>query len=127
MYPEIVIDIDSSKFDKGYFPENYVTHVKELFLGNNTGERKIILVSSHKSVRDELKKQGIEYTLVYPIRDLKPCYLERYRQRGDSEEFIKMMDENWDSFIYGCEKEDCDRMRLWMVDTHLTDVIKTFF
>ena len=103
----IVLDSDSSQFSwiaKGVrnpnFPKNYITHIE-----NNLGKADIILVSSHKIVRDALKDNGIPYYLVYPNRELKDAYLKRYKERGNENSFIEMMDTNWDVFLNEIEAE----------------------
>lgn len=88
------IDSDSSKFDKKYFPNNYIEHIK-----NNIGKVKIIFVSSHKEVRDALVKNGIDFTLVYPELKLKEEYIERYKIRGSDDGFINFISDNWNDFI----------------------------
>lgn len=52
-----VLDSDSSKFDKTHFPQNYIEHIK-----SNLGKVDIIMVSSHKEVRDENKLK--EYNIL---------------------------------------------------------------
>ncbi|MCH7928756.1 MAG: hypothetical protein IID03_12385, partial [Candidatus Dadabacteria bacterium] len=72
-----VLDSDSSKFSwlkKGVrhpdFPDNYIQHIKD-----NLGKVDIILVSSHKIVREALVKNGIQFVLMYPNRKLKYEYV----------------------------------------------------
>ena len=89
-----VCDSDSSRFPKDNFPENYIQHIKECI-----GKYRYILVSSHKEVREALVANGIEFTLVYPSKYLKKEYLQRYKDRGSSDAFIKLLDENWDNWI----------------------------
>ncbi len=106
-YKKNVSDSDSSKFswiEEGVrhpdFPQNYIDHIKE-----NIGKTDIILVSSHKIVRDALRDNEILFTLVYPKRELKQEYLERFKSRGNNESFVKMLDENWDKFIDEMENQ----------------------
>lgn len=102
-----VLDSDSSNFswikdENGNntternpdFPQNYINHIKE-----NIGKVDIIFVSSHDIVRQSLYDNGIKYIVAYPDNDCKDEYLERYRNRGNTEEFINMMNKNWDKFI----------------------------
>lgn len=103
----IVLDSDSSKFSwisEGVrhpeFPQNYIEHIK-----SNIGKANVILVSSHKVVRDALKENNIHYTLMYPDKSLKDEYIQRYKHRGNNDAFIKMIDSNWDSFIDEIEQE----------------------
>ena len=94
-------DSDSSQFDKSNFPQNYIKHIKDL-ISKGTAR---IFVSSHKEVRDELVKEGINFILVYPKRELKEEYIERYKQRGSSDSFIKLVSENWDNWITELENQ----------------------
>ena len=58
---KVILDSDSSTFDKSEFPKNYIKHIKE-----NIGKADVILISSHDVVRDALLVNGIKFTLVYP-------------------------------------------------------------
>lgn len=97
-----VFDSDSSLFDKEYFPGNYIEHIKEV-LSNYPNV--VIMVSSHDNVRKAMAEAGIPYTLVYPERELKGDYLERYEGRGSPEAFVNMMDNKWNDFIDSTESD----------------------
>lgn len=113
-------DSDSSKFDKEDFPRNYVAHIKALIAHN---EHDYIFVSSHDTVRAALLREGITYTLVYPSLTLKDEYIKRYEQRGSPASFIKLMSDNWTSFIVSCaEQTGCSRVVL-RSGQYLADVI----
>lgn len=100
-----VFDSDSSKFDKEFFPGNYVKHIKSVL---EQFDDVIILVSSHKDVREMLRSQGIDYVLAYPQRELKEEYIRRYKARGNAEGFIGMMENSWNDFIDSCEEDPTD-------------------
>lgn len=112
---QLVLDSDSSNFSwsapgvrNPAFPANYVKHILD-----KVGQADIIFVSSHKAVRDALFAAGVMFTLVYPEMDLRDEYIERYRARGSSEEFIKMLGGNWTGFIQELEdQEGCDHLVL---------------
>ncbi|QIN99774.1 hypothetical protein vaffelhjerte_154 [Salmonella phage vaffelhjerte] len=95
-----VLDSDSSKFQKDNFPANYIEHISQAI-----EEGKLILVSSHKEVRDALHAAGIDFILLYPERELKEEYLARYKERGSPDSFISLLDSKWDEWITSCE---CD-------------------
>lgn len=102
-----ILDSDSSNFswlEPGVrnpdFPNNYIQHIKD-----NMDTASYIFVSSHDVVRKALEDNEIEYILVYPEKDLKEEYLERYRKRGNDEKFISFIEQNWDKFITDMEKE----------------------
>lgn len=102
-----ILDSDSSKFswiEKGIrnpeFPKNYIDHIKE-----NMNKVDIILVSTHKIVRDALVDNNIKFLLVYPEIDLKEEYIERFKNRGNDDLFIKMFEDNWDNFIHEMDNQ----------------------
>lgn len=88
-------DSDSSKFDKANFPNNYIEHIKQKI---SEGYARIF-ISSHKEVRDALVENGLEFTLVYPKKELKEEYLKRYKERGSTDGFIRLISDNWDSWL----------------------------
>ena len=113
-----VLDSDSSKFDKAFFPKNYIDHIKA-----NLGKVDIILISSHEVVRDALVKEGLDFTLVYPNIDLKQEFIERYKQREDPESFIKLVSDNWTEWITQLQNQNgCKKIEL-SIGQYLKDVI----
>ena len=95
-------DSDSSQFDKTNFPQNYIEYIKQKLQDN---DRDIIFVSSHKAVRDALKEAGIRYVLIYPSLDIKDDIIERYRRRGSSESFIKLLKDNYSNWVTEIDDE----------------------
>lgn len=95
-------DSDSSKFDKSNFPNNYMDHIEEKIMQGYAR----IFVSSHEPVRKALVEREIPFTLVYPARELKEEYLERYKERGSPEAFINLLDKNWDEWITQLQQQE---------------------
>lgn len=89
-----VLDSDSSTFDKSEFPQNYMEHIKE-----NIGKVDVILISSHDVVRDALTDLGYPYLLVYPDINSKEEYLKRYVERGNDDAFVKLLEQNWETWL----------------------------
>jgi hypothetical protein len=115
-----VLDSDSSKFDKKNFPANYIDHIER-----NIQDPKVdkILVSSHKDVRDALLKKGIPYVLVYPERDIKDEYIQRYKDRGNNDAFVDLLNKNWDNWMDEMDgQEGCEKVTLGP-GQYLADVI----
>lgn len=129
-HPETTLDSDSSKFSwvidehgnktrNPSFPQNYIDHIKQ-----NIGKYKYIFVSSHKEVRDALLDNCLYFYLVYPGDNRKEEFIQRYRDRGNDENFIKLVDSKWDEWMSefywmdrGCEKLYC------YLDWNLEDVL----
>lgn len=95
-------DSDSSKFDKSDFPDNYIEHIKNKI---KEGYARIF-ISSHKDVREALVKNNLPFTLIYPKRELKDEYLQRYKQRGNSEKFVELLNNNWDLWLDELEQQE---------------------
>lgn len=108
-----ILDSDSSDFSwvkdaKGRnteqrnpdFPNNYIKHIKD-----NIGKVEVIFVSSHKTVRDALRKEGIHYFLVYPNIFQKKDYIKRYIERGNKKGFINLLKAHWEEWINECDEE----------------------
>lgn len=98
----VVFDSDGSLFDKLNFPDNYIKHIQEVLEWEDGA---IVLGSSHDEVRERLREAEVPYTLVFPKRELKGEYLERYRKKGRAPEFISMMETRWNDFIDSCEED----------------------
>lgn len=113
-----VLDSDSSTFNKEFFPQNYIEHIKK-----NIGKVDIILISSHEVVRDALVKEKMMFNLVYPYDNLKDEYLKRYKQRGSNDGFIKLIGNNWNEWILQLRKQkDCNHIVL-KSGQYLSDII----
>lgn len=97
-----VFDNDSSTFDKEHFPENLVANA--ISVGRHYNQF-LYLTSTHENVRHTMKSEGLKYDIVFPKRELKAEYIQRYIDRGSSPFFVKFMDENWDTFIDSMEQD----------------------
>lgn len=124
----VVLDSDSSLFSwvrngvrHPEFPQNYIEHIKA-----NLGKVRVILVSSHKVVRDALRENGIKYVLVYPDKSLKEEYLRRYRARGSDEVFLQMIADKWDGFIDDIIAEEYPTKRVLQSGEYLSDVFREY-
>lgn len=76
------------------FPENYIRDIVSL-----AREGYIVLISSHKEVRDELNKRRIPFTIVLPSLDMKQEMIDRYIKRGNQENFVTMLENNYETFV----------------------------
>ena len=121
----LVKDSDSSKFswkEKGVrdpdFPNNYIEHIKA-----NVCLYDVILISSHHEVRQALQQNMMEYVLIYPHRSCKQEYIDRYSKRGSPESFLKLLDEQWDTFIDQMFSDKTSRKYILTSGRFLSDII----
>lgn len=108
-----VLDSDSSEFSwiinengekvrNPNFIEDYMRHISE-----NIGKVDCIFISSHKEVREALKKLTDEFIVVYPERGLKKEWIRRCSLRGSGPEFCQKIADHWEEWIEDIE-EDLD-------------------
>ncbi len=98
------LDSDSSKFSWTYvngekerhpaFPFNYINHIKK-----NIGRYEFIFVSSHEVVRKALLDNSIFFYWVCPDRDRKEEFIQRYKDRGNEEGFVKLLETKWNDWM----------------------------
>lgn len=100
------VDENGNKYRNPDFPKNYIDHIKD-----NIGKYKFIFVSSHKEVRDALIDNCIFFYFIYPSDERKAEFIERFRNRGNNENFISLVSDNWEKWMHeiwfldnGCEK-----------------------
>jgi hypothetical protein len=123
-----VFDLDSNEFTNGHdidgkvvsrhFPSNYLQAIKE-----HIGKTDVLFISIHREVRDMLTNTGIDFTLVYPKRELKEEYMERFRKRGDSESFIELFSKNWDAILKELENQPNCRHLILCRAEYIADAI----
>ena len=84
------------------FPANYIEHIKSLI-----GQKDVVFVSTHKSVRQALENAKINYCLVYPENtpENKALWEKRMRDRNNDQSFIDFILNNWDEMIEDMESE----------------------
>ncbi len=113
---------DTKKIRNPDFPDNYIKYIK-----GNVGKYEFILVSSHKEVRDALKQNCLHFYLVYPNKMDKCEYIKRYKERGNSQSFIKLLDENWDLWLRQCYFEiRCSHQKMcpgWYLENAISHII----
>jgi len=125
--PDIACDSDSSEFHwavKGKernpdFPNNYIKHIKK-----QLDKYKYVFVSSHLKVREALVENGLYYHLVFPASSRKREFLTNYRNRGNDDSFIELLDKNYYTWVNSCFYFDGHSCFLEMEHGFIEDAIK---
>ena len=123
-----IVDLDSNDFTGGHdgggkvlsegFPSNYIQAINE-----QIDESEVLFISIHREVRDMLFNTGVEFILVYPKRELKEEYLERFRKRSDPKQFVELFSKNWDAILKELESQkNCKHIVLGSGE-YITDVL----
>lgn len=102
-----VLDSDSSNFSKDMFPDNYIDYIKQLIQEKDID---MLFISSHDSVRkaiynDDFIMNNAAVYICYPDKSLKEDFINRYKNRGNNDNFIQLITDNWDKWIDDIEKE----------------------
>lgn len=132
-----VVDLESTPYswmldDEGdrdrnpEFPFNYTDAIKE-----HVKQGHLVLVSSHQEVRDALLNEEIPHMVVYPALTLKREYMQRYKNRGNDEAFLKLVAGQWYNWIEELENEgevelpvDVLYVKIISPDMYLQDIIE---
>ena len=77
------------------WPKNYIDHI---MLEDNIHSGEIILTSTHAEVLKGLLERT-NVIAVIPTKEQLNDYLQRYLRRGSPAEFIRLMSEQWYSFL----------------------------
>jgi len=103
------LDLESSMYSRNQdgtrneeFPGNYIKILKWHLVNMNY---KYIFMACHDVVRQALKDDNIDFVIVYPTKDRKEEILNLCRERGNHEEFLNKLSENWDTWISQLEQE----------------------
>lgn len=67
------------------WPNNYIDAIKMA-----VKEYDFVLVWDREDIIEEYFKNKIEFTLCYPVKEDLPYYIERFKNRGNSEKYIQM-------------------------------------
>lgn len=88
------IYVDNEKKRHPFFPHNYINHIKK-----NIGRYEFILVSSHAEVRQALINNSIFFYWITPVPERKEEFIQRYKERGNDDGFVKLLETKWDDWM----------------------------
>lgn len=86
------VDLESTPFKKNWLL--YAEVAKHMSDNGYT-----VMVSTHKEMLDALEQIEANYVVVIPPMTDKATYLNRYDMRGNTYDFIRILDENWEKWI----------------------------
>ena len=86
------VDLESTPFEKDWV--RYAKVAKHMSDNGYT-----VMVSTHKELLKEFEQIEVPYTVILPHPSDKEEFLNRYRVRGNSEEFIENINLHWEEWI----------------------------
>ena len=86
------VDLESTPFKKNWLL--YAEVAKHMSDNGYT-----VMVSTHAEMLNALEHIEARYTVVIPPITDKDTYMHRYDMRGNTDDFIRLLDENWHRWI----------------------------
>ena len=82
------VDLESTPFEKDW--ERYAKVAKHMSDSGYT-----VMVSTHRELLAMFEQMEVSYMVIIPPITDKEIYLHRYDMRGNSYDFIRQLDTNW--------------------------------
>ena len=114
-----VLDLDSGNFTG----DNKWQLYKQTLI-DSIGKYKYLLVSTHDETRIILNELNAPYFIIFPDKSLKKEYIQRYKERGNNDSFIKLMEEHFENFVNSIENSKGGvKIKLDKPDMFLKDIL----
>ncbi len=101
------------------WPQNYINAIKDA-----QPKFDIVLVWDREDIINEYLKNNIDFTLCYPDEKSLKIYKERYRQRGNTEKYVKWKTEQYSTKMKYFSTLDIKKIVLHKNET-LEDYLKS--
>lgn len=123
-YPEEFKDHDVSEVKPDNLPPIASTVLDDFckVIQESLDAGKIVTLLPTVAILDRVILKGWEYVVVRPHRGAKETYLDRYRNRGSEEDFVSLMDKQWDEWMTALDRIDHPTIYL-NADQYLSDVV----
>ena len=107
-FPTAARDMESSEWHWVYedgvkkanpdWPKNYIEQISAL---DKSGMYRVVCVSSHQLIRDEMAKAGIKYTNIVPADtdEMKNLIIQRCKDRGSPDTFIADLNAHYSEYV----------------------------
>lgn len=82
------------KLPNEHFVTDYVNAIEKEHL-----LEKIVLIACQPQVLEELEKRKLPYSMVTPTLENKDIFIDRYKQRGNNDSFVELMDSRFELFV----------------------------
>jgi hypothetical protein len=113
------IEVEYWKYKNEGLEDKYVDDVRK-----QIGVVDYVFISTDPECLERLRKDGIDFTLVYPENNLRNEYLERYIKRDSPYEFIGTFMKYWDLWIDELKKQKNCRRIILKSGEYLSDYFK---
>lgn len=87
------VDLESTPFERDF--DRYAKVAKHMHDNGYT-----VMVSTHKELLNEFEQMEVPYTVIIPPTSDQSIYIKRYERRGNDEQFIQTVKDNWNNWMY---------------------------
>lgn len=108
----------SQRVQNPRFPINYLEAIKAA-----NQKYKVVLISQHEVIRKCLDAVKLDYILAYPDISMKEEFIERYRKRGNNENFIRLISTDWEKWIQALDSVQTHSKIVLQKGQYLTDFV----
>ncbi len=112
------VDLESTPFEK-----DWALYVQVALHMQKNGYK--VMLSCHKDLRKELKKRNAEYIVVIPKKEHKQAYIQRYKNRGNTQEFVELFEKNFEIFINEIKRDEANILEIEQKQHYLWDSLVT--
>jgi len=82
-----------------------------------------VFISAHQVVIDEMIERDNDFYIVYPKKHCKDEYRERFKNRGNTQEYIDKFMRKWDYFIDSLDNVNYSKKITLRTGQYLSDVL----
>lgn len=108
----------SQRVQNPRFPINYLEAIKAA-----NQKYKVVLISQHEVIRKCLDAVKLDYILAYPDMSMKEEFIERYRKRGNNENFIRLISTEWEKWIQALDSVQTHSKIVLQKGQYLSDYV----
>lgn len=108
----------SQRVQNPRFPINYLEAIKAA-----NQKYKVVLISQHEVIRKCLDAVKLDYILAYPDMSMKEEFIERYRKRGNNENFIRLISTEWEKWIQALDSVQTHSKIVLQKGQYLSDFV----
>lgn len=98
------------------YPVNYLEAIKKA-----NSQYKVVLISQHEIIRKCLDAVKLDYIIVYPNKNIKEEFIQRYKDRGNNEKFIQLISQEWNNWIDALDKDTTHKKIVLNAGQYLSD------
>ena len=99
------------------------TYYRALLEAYHNNPDKVYVIPTVVGILKNLERDQIPFLLVYPAKELREAYRERYLTRGNTQEFLDVFIGCWGTWMYNIRRCGGVHLELTTEDSYLSDIL----